>query len=267
MAQAIRKSDEDDSKKKKVEVYNFDQLRKRYEDKTQLAIVSCVLSSELVGGMSATRAGVEVFVKHHMKLEGEAAEKEVSRIMSEEIGERDVAPEEGELREKRLYGINVLRRSEHGPWLKDHMFKAALKAAASRIGIFEKKKGSKGDVAELGEVKAWGVSLVEADHPERVYLRTKDGKKPAPTYFDEKKGRVTSPQGSKSIVTQSECVAPGAVFEFAVRFGDKKLSKPDVLDMFAMAMTIGLGSAKAFECGKFRITNLEYQDVEKEAKA
>lgn len=236
--------------------FTFSDLWNRYEDKTELVTAQCVLATELVGGQPAGPEGVTAYVKHHLKLEGEQAEEAIKRILQEEIGERDVPSETGELKEKLTYSVNVVRRSKYGPWLGDWMVKACLKAAASRLGIFQEKRGSKGDIAEMGTVRSNGISFMETDHPERIYLCDKSGKSPAQTYFQEFMGRVGTPQGSKSIVTDAECVATGSRFSFSLRFKPGRITQNDIVDIFACAMVIGLGSAKSFERGKFRIASL-----------
>lgn len=242
--------------------YTLSQLRSRFTGMTSRVIAHCELSTEIVGGMQADRAGVEAFVSHHLHLTGQDAADAVSRILKEEIGERDVPSETGELKEKLSYGINVLRRDPtHGPWIKDHMVKACLKASASRLGLFMQKRGSKGDMSEMGEARAYGCSLLQPEFPQRIYLRDKSGTGPARTYFQNFKGRVQTPQGSKSIDSDCECAAPGSRFEFEFRYMPGKIKRDDIVDIFSCAMVIGLGSAKALECGKFSIVKLEYEEA------
>ena len=146
------------------------------------------------------------------------------------------------------------------------MIKACLKQSASRLGIFQQKRGTKGDVAEMGTVFAYGISALDPRYPQRVYLRNSKGDGPAQTYFQEFMGRVQTPQGSKSVITDSECVNPGSRFEFGFRYAVGKISEDDVADMFACAMVIGLGSAKSFERGKFRVERLTLQSGERKVK-
>lgn len=237
-------------------IYNMKQLEALYQKMTVRAVATCVLRTELVGGVSADEDGIRSFVAHHLKLSGDEAEAAVHRIMTEEVGERSTTPEGGELDEKLTYGITVIRRDAAGPWIGDWMVKACLKAAASRLGLFVSKRGSKGDMAEMGRVQAVGDSLMTVERPERIHLCGADGS-PAQTYFQEFKGRVQTPQGAMSIVGNKECAPPGSRFSFEFRFYDGKLTPADVANMFAAAQNIGLGSAKAFERGKFAVENLE----------
>lgn len=232
-------------------VFTYDQLRARYDDYTGSVVARCHLVTHMVGGQPAGDAGVRAFVTHHLKLTGADADAAVKRIKAEELGERTVNTETGELNERVTYGINVVRRDGFGPWLGNWMVKANLKAAAQRLGIWVEKMGTKGDMSEMGRVEAHGASALDEDNPGRIYLLDADGTKPAAIYFERFFGRVSGPRGSNSIVHDSECVAPGAVFEFEYRFPTAKLNKDDVLDIFSAAMTIGLGSVKAMECGKF----------------
>lgn len=238
--------------------YNLSALEQRYSNMTRRAIAHCTLRTELVGGMSADEAGVRAFVAHHLRLVDDEAEAAVQRILAEEIGERNTTPEGGEITEKLTYGITVIRRDARGPWLGDWMIKACLKAAASRTGLFMTKRGSKGDLAEMGRVRAVGASLATPDRPERIHLVDETGS-PAQTYFQEFKGRVQSAQGAVSIVSHKECVPPGSRFAFEFRWYDGKLKEENIADIFAAAMNIGLGSAKAFERGKFSVESLEIE--------
>jgi hypothetical protein len=240
---------------KKSKIFDTAALRERYTKMTKRAVAHCTLETELVGGMPADEDGVRAFVTHHLKLKGADAEVAVQRILKDEIGEKDVTPPAGEVQEKLTYGITVIRRDLSGPWLGDWMVKACLKAAASRLGLFAAKRGTKGDVAEMGRVHALGISRTTLDHPERIHLYDEGGN-PAKTYFKTFKGRVSTPNGSVSIVSDKECVPPGTRFKFEFRCYDGKLTPDDLANIFAAAMNIGLGSAKAFECGKFRVDEL-----------
>ncbi len=243
----------------KIEIFSLADLRKRYDNFTAKCIADCSFSTELVGGVPGNREGVTAFVKHHLKLEGEAAEEAIARIMREEIGERAVPSETGELQEKLSYGINVIRRDENGPFLGAHMAKACLKNAASRLAIFQQKRGSKGDLSEMGQLLAAGISALPHASPYNIYLRTPDGSKPCQTAFDTLRGRVQSPQGSKSIVNDVETAPVGTRFSFQFQFLPTKVTRDDIADIFASAMIIGLGSAKSFERGKFSINKLTFE--------
>jgi hypothetical protein len=251
----------------KAQVYSLQDLQQRYRTLTSVVFADCTLATELIGGMPADAAGVRLFVAHHLKLVDQELEDAVKRIMKEEIGERDVPAETGELKEKLSYGISVVRRDANGPWLGNWMIKACLKAAASRLGIFVQKRGSKGDVAEMGQMSANGVSRLDVARPERVYLCDPTGKAPAETYFQSFRGRVQSPAGSKSIVNDCECVAAGSRFGFEFRFYPARIKADDIADIFASAMIIGLGSGKAFERGKFSINSLTFEGAEGKKKS
>lgn len=234
-------------------------LRARYEEMASHSRAECHLTTELVGGVPADEGGMRRFVEHHLGLKGADADAAVHRIKSEEMGERDVAPEGGELEEKLTHGINIIRRDKYGPFLGNWMPKANLKAAASRLGIFVAKKGAKGDMAEMGEILACGISLKDPACPWKIYLTGPDGEEPAETYFQTFRGRVNTPTGSKSIVNDAESVKAGARFEFEFRYYPGKISMDDLADMFAAAMVIGLGSCKAYERGKYQVDKLTYQ--------
>jgi hypothetical protein len=241
--------------------YDREQLRERYEKASGLAIASCRTTTELVGGMPADQTGLEQFVRHHLKVPDEKIAETVSRILTTEMDTPvvvDVTPEEGEIAEKAICSVRMLRRSPAGPYIMAHMVKACLKGAASRLRLFERKRGSKGDIAEAGEVTACGCSLAVGEHPFNIHLiGSHPGPLPAFTYYRSFRGRISSPQGARSIVTQCECVEPGTRFAFAFRYFPKKLTRDDIVSIFSMASVVGLGSAKSFESGKFDIDTLE----------
>jgi len=240
--------------------FSLKELRESYEEKTAVIRVECELATEIVGGVPADKEGLRAFAKFHL---GITSEKEldaaVERMQKEEIGERDATPELGELSEKVTYGVNIIRRDENGPWIGDWMIKAHYKQAASRLKIFIEHKGSKGDFAEAGNVRAIGISLVDPSHPERIYLRDASGKKPAKTHFREFRGRVGGPQGMKSIIHNSECAEVGTRFAFEYRLLPSNLKTDDFRQVVAMGMIVGLGSAKAFECGKYLVRDCEIE--------
>lgn len=243
----------------RIETFTLSDLRKRYDSFTARCVADCSFSTELVGGVPGNREGVEAFVRHHLKLEGQDAEDAVARIMRDEIGEKAVPSETGELQEKLSYGINVIRRDTYGPYLGAHMAKACLKNAASRLAIFTQKRGAKGDMSEMGSLLAAGVSALPGTSPYNIYLRTPDGSAPCETQFDTLRGRVQSPQGSKSIVNDVETAPVGTRFSFQFQYMPSKITKEDIVDVFASAMVIGLGSAKSFERGKFSINKLTFE--------
>lgn len=237
--------------------YNADDLTKRYQELTAIVRCDCVSVTEIVGGQPADEKGVRAFVQHHLKLEGEEAEKATARILREELGEKDVPAPEGELQEKQVYGLYALRSTDFGPWVGDWMIKACFKQAASRLDIFRQVKGSKGDFAEAGQVLAAGGSLLEADNPNHIYLLAPDGMHPVRTNWQEFMGKVSTPQGSKSIIHHSECAPPGTRFSWEMRFLSARVVEDDVRDVLALMMVVGLGSARSLERGKFKIERAE----------
>lgn len=242
--------------------YSQEQIERRFEAMTSRAIAECVLTTELVGGASSRPEDVEAFVTHHLKLTGDEAAAAAARILREEGVARDITPENGEVEERYTYGLGVIRRDEHGPWIGNWMIKAALKQAASRVGLFTRKRGSKGAFIELGRVSPVGHSS-QGGHPERVHLFVANGGgfQPASTYFEKFKGRVASPRGAVSIVSDRECVAAGARFAFEFRWGkaDGRVTEEEVLDVFTAYSVIGQGSGKAFERGKIAFASLDIE--------
>jgi hypothetical protein len=247
--------------KRKTEAFTFEDLTKRYQAMTVEVYAECVTVTDMVGGQPAGDKEIEAFVRHQMKVtDPQAVAEEVARIKAHELGTvRPVAPEGAELDVTEKSAVNLIRRDDHGPWLGDWMVKACIKNSSSRIGIFRQKIGTKGDMAEMGQVRAAGVSCFEipgADNLNRIYLRNSAGNGPAPTNLETFRGKVSTPNGAQSILTVAEVAAPGARFEFSFRFFDAKTTIEDVADIFSGAMIIGLGSARSLERGKFRIERL-----------
>ncbi len=241
--------------------YTQEDLLRKYEEFTASASCECRLLTELVGGVPAGRDDLAAFVRHHLKITGEAEiEKTVQRILKEEIGEQDITPTEGEVAEREVYAVNIIRRSKQGVWLGDWMVKACLKTAASRLNIFVSSKGSKGNFSEAGRVRALGKSLKELDHPERIYLFQENGQ-PVETHFQKFMGRVHTPQGPKSIVHDSECCPAGIRFSWEFRFLPGNLSSDEMSKVMSLAMRVGVGSSRALERGTFAIEKCVIQGL------
>jgi hypothetical protein len=246
---------------KVMSTYSTLDLEEAYSGLTIVVKADCEFVRELVGGLPAGRDGVELFVKYHLKLEGSAAEEAVNRILDEEVGEKDVTPEEGEVKEKESYGVSIIRSDKVGPFIGDWMVKANLKVAASRIGLFKTKHGTKGDFAEFARVRAIGNSL--NGKPWAIHLHDKEGKSVA-TKFETLRGRVQTPAGPKSIVHDCQIVEPGALFSFEWRIPkDSKATEEDIVKTFAVAQQVGLGSARSLERGKYKILKLDIQESSK----
>lgn len=241
--------------------YSFDQLNKRYDDFTASVHCVCTVATVIAGGQPSSEDGIRAFVTHHLKLTGPDAENAIKRILKEEIGERPVPAEAGELDERLTYGVNVIRRDEHGPYLGNWMIHACLKQSASRLKIFidYKSEGAKGNLSEAASVRPIGMSLRDPKKLDHVYLVDATGQ-PVKTEWQEFKGRVQSPQGSKSIVHHTECAPAGSKFEFEFRYLRGSISDADMADTLAIMMVVGLGSVKSLGCGKFRIEEAEISD-------
>jgi hypothetical protein len=239
-----------------MKTLSYEDLNAAYEDKTSVVRVEAVFATEMVGGMPAGEEGVRQFVAHHLHLEGDEAEQAVKRIMSEEL--QDVTPAEGELPEGKMYGLRSLRRGAHGPWIGDWMVKANIKNSASRLDIFKSIKGTKGNFAEAGRVRAWKYSLQDPDNPQHIYIRN-SADAPCHTRHENFMGRVQSPRGPVSIIHQSEVVEAGSRFAYEFRFIKGKIVEGDVRDILALSMIVGIGSARSLERGKFRIEKAEIE--------
>lgn len=237
--------------------FTSEEFESRYRDLSAAVVVTAEFTTPLVGGQPAQDSGISAFVEHHLKLTGTEAEAAVKRIRAEEVsGEVKLDDPEGELDERAVYGLNSLRHSPSGPYLGSWMIHAAIKQAASRLGIFQKQKGSKGDMSEAGRVIATGNSLQVVERPDWIHLLAPpqtNGTLLSHTTWEKFMGRVNTPQGSKSIVHWSECAPAGTRFEFEYRYLSTKVKKSHILDILALLQTVGLGSAKALGRGKVRI--------------
>lgn len=247
--------------------WTYDDLNKAYEQRTTAIRCECEISTDIVAGQPADEEGIRNFVKFHLKLTGQEADDAVIRIMRDEVGVQDTTPETGEIHEKESYGVNCYRRDEKGrPWIGNWMIKANLKQAASRIGIFMSKIGTKGDMSEGGRVWAVGPSLIDPSHPERIYVVDSKGGI-AKTYFRQFMGRVHSPNGDVSIMHHSECITEGYKFYFEFRYLGKRPSNQELQDMLAMSMQCGLGSVRSLEMGKFKYLKAVLRDPARDREA
>jgi hypothetical protein len=237
--------------------FNAQDLEQRYRDYTASATAQCTFVRDMTGGQPASDDGIKAYIEHQMGItDPEKAAAILAQIKGHEIQMEHVNGEE--LDEQQVYNLNIVRKDEFGPWVGDWMAKACLKAAASRIGLWKSKPGAKGDMAEMGEIAAVGISLLSV--PWHIYLRNADGTGPAETWFDVLRGRVSTPHGMKSIMTSVEKVRAGARFAFRLRYVPGRITMDDMASIFAAAGHIGLGSAKSFECGRFRVDDLEIID-------
>ncbi|MFH1724300.1 MAG: hypothetical protein ABII00_06725 [Elusimicrobiota bacterium] len=221
------------------------------------AVVRCRLLRPLAGGQPAGEKALRAFAEHHLGLAPGTAEFDaaLARIQSEEIGERETTPEDGEVKEESVYAVNVIRRGEKGPYILEHMVKALLKQAASRMGIFKAKPGAKGDVAEMGTVEAAGESLQDLVRPWEIYLR-RNGR-PVGTSYALISGSVRTPQGKKSIQHHTETAEEGGEFTFAFSWPARKFSKDDLKRTLAAATKIGIGSCLSLGYGRFELVSAE----------
>ena len=241
------------------QLYTGAELSEMLEAIRTTAVAHCRLLRPLAGGQPADDAGLRGFVEHHLGIPPETLEftAALERIKREEIGERDTTPETGELETLEVYQVNVVRRSAKGPYILEHMVKAMLKQSASRLGLFmaQKKRGSKGDLAEFGTVTASGESLQDSARPWEIYPRIDGG--PASTSYVKISGSVNTPQGKKSIQHHTEVIAEGSEFWFELRWPATRLNPDDIARIIAGGAIIGLGSCLSLGYGAFRVETLE----------
>lgn len=250
-----------------ITTYNANDLSKVFTDKTDSARVHAHFITECVGGQSADEAGVEAFVRHHLKIDPENEDEiknAVDRILGKEVALEERKKNEDdpihELPEEKLsYGVTVIRKDAFGPWLGDWMIKACIKCAATRTKVTTRKSGIKGAIIEMGRVSAIDQSLVPGEDytTQHVHLIDPVTDGPAKTHFVQFKGRPNTGAKPVSIVSDKECVPVGTQFAFEFRWEAGMLTAEDMVYMFAACQNIGLGSCKAFERGKFVVDSLE----------
>ena len=139
-----------------------------------------------------------------------------------------------------------------------------MKQAASRIGLFMAKKGTKGDLAEMGRIRAIGISL--GSNPSMIRVVNEDGSLYVGRTFEKFMGRVRGPAGAKSIVHDSEVVPAGCRFAFELRVPRDRFTEEQIASIFACMQVIGVGSAKALERGKFKVNQVEISDAKRPKK-
>ena len=240
--------------------YKFSDLEEIIEEERAHAHVKATFAEPCAAGMPCSRKGVEYYVKAVMGIDPEVEEESfnhnVDRILAE-IGEENLEKAEDELSEGRVYDMRFFRRDEErGAYLKGHMVQAMIKNAASRMGVFMSKRGSKGDMSEGARVEATGMSLLNEDNPRQVYLVDPLGK-PVQTEFKEMKGSVTSPKGRVSICHHSEMAPIGTRLEFIYSWLPNKVKEKDMLRVLAGCFDIGLGSSRGVQCGRLQIDEVE----------
>ena len=244
--------------------YTTAELEEEYEGMTGQVLVEAKLTSDLVGGLPADTEGIRAFCKHHLHLDGDDLEGAVRRITRVELGDREVTPELGEVIEREAYSVNVLRRTEDGyAYLGDWMIKACAKCAASKLGLFRSKLGTKGDVAEMGSVRAWGNST--RGYRNQICFYDDEGKPFSDRIWQRLPGHVTTPRGGKSILQDVEVVPMGYRFAFEMRIpmgkgAEKKVTEKDIVRIVAAMGVVGVGSARSLERGKFTVLSLEVTD-------
>lgn len=243
---------------KQGQVFVQSELDELLEERRDRCVVRARFLRPHAGGVPASEDGIRAFVRYHLKLQPgtQEFERTVQRITHEELGAHDTAQLEDELDTENVYQVNVIRRSDHGPFLLEHMIKAVFKVAASRLGVFSKQRGSKGDVVELGTVLAHGDSLQNPARPWEIYLR-KNGTS-ASTHFIKLQGCVNTPSGRKSIQHHTEVCDEGTEFEFELRWLNNKLKRENIPTVIAAMTTVGIGSCLSLGFGRFEVLRLKF---------
>lgn len=244
--------------------YDTDELKEMLDAKMAMskARVKLRFISEYVGGQPASEDGVRAFAEHHLHLTGQSLDDAVKRILGEEVQQKSGGTDEVD--EKESYGLNVIRRTADGhAYVGTWQVRAMLKAAASRLGIFAKKVGSKGDMSEGMIVAPDGDSEL-GTHQQIVLV--KDGAPLAERTYRKFMGSVGTAKGRMSIVHDSEVAPVGSEISVRVEWPSAKISADDMATIWALGQRVGLGSVKALESGRFEIVSMEIIEPEKAKK-
>jgi hypothetical protein len=215
------------------------------------------LDRHLVGGQPATEPQLRAYIEHWLKIDPASPEfqKTFDRIRKEELGHVEPEKPEGELEDKKVYGINCLRRDERGVYILNHMVQAMIKQTASRLGLMMIKKGnlgSKGDLAEMGKVQAIGKSLIDPAGNWKIYAFMPDGSAPK-THYETLRGSVQTANGRMSIMYDAEMLDAGAQFEFRFSWASGRLTCEDLARVIINTQNVGLGSGRSLGFGRFRL--------------
>ena len=169
--------------------------------------------------------------------------------------------------------INVFRRDKEGAffpnalYLKNHMLKAMIKQSASLQKLTTAKRGSKQTLAEA--LTLFGKVTLNEDGEMVEYL-TNEKVFMQPLRFDadgveEFTGHISGPQGTRSIIKNSEFVK-GCVVQFEyqvldVRLGDhanaKDLTPQNLYEIIEHGQWVGIGSNRSFDSGQFKVIQFE----------
>ena len=195
------------------------------------------------------------------------------QLPTQEAGTIEEVASELDLDETVDQAINVFRRDKEGAffpnalYLKNHMAKAMIKQSASLLKLTTSKRGSKQTLAEA--LTLFGKVTLSEDGEMCEYL-TNEKVFMQPLRFDadgveEFTGHISGPQGTRSIIKNSEFVKGCVVqFEFQVldvRLGDhanaKDLTPQNLYEVISHGQWVGIGSNRSFDSGQFTVIQFE----------
>jgi hypothetical protein len=236
------------------------EVREGFLASTHHLRVRAQFTRPFLGGQPATKEGIEMFVKYQAGITDPKEQQEmVTRLLAEEVS---TTPPEGEIETTMVGTVNVLRKDTNGVWIGDWMVKAMIKQTTSRLGLWMREKGLKGDMSESGRVFASGISALDEKGLHKIYLRDEAGTGPCKTDYTTQYGKIHTAQGDKSIVNNAEYAKEGSTFEFVYCFLGDRLSTEDTRQMVNFIGNTALGSARSLEYGKFEIIEAEYLEPE-----
>ena len=181
---------------------------------------------------------------------------------------KEVIGEDLDLTEEKEQSVSGFKRTEKGIYVGTYQAKAMLAQAASLLEITTSKRGSKQTLRE-------GMIVLGKDKDDSYtggrmfclpYKTEADG-------ISSRTGNVSSPSGSRSIVSLSEYVEDVTIkFELrilqnrmTVATGGKKLTTDDVKRCLAHSRTLGLGGERKYGSGEFSVVKFEELDTLSEA--
>lgn len=201
---------------------------------------------QVAESLEARLAKVEALVRAG-KMPEEVAEKirEETRLRFSDMN-GDEEPEDG-AEEASKQMTNIFWRDTDGAlYIEKRVVKSAIRDCLSQLGIFKKKRGSKG-AHNLG-------LYVE---PDRLKFLRGDDAITEPDGVHEMPVHVMTAQGPRSAITRSEYIEePSLRFEIRV-LKDAKLGKADLISGLALLQKCGIGGKRSQGFGQLTVTKCE----------
>ena len=150
---------------------------------------------------------------------------------------------ENDLREETELAWTGFRSDSNGIYLRDFMVEAMIKQCGTTLGIFTKKRGSKG-------ITQHGLHV----HPREIHFTNKLEADASEVIA----GHVSTAQGKRDILKKVDYVEDAILaFQIKLLLGQSKLSEKDLFRMFHLAQENGLGACRSRGGGKFDVVKMD----------